>query len=149
MKIKRILPPTYLFVSIATMVLLHFLMPIFKIPQYPWNFLGKIPLVTRAFLNLRADAEFKKEQTTVKPFERSTALVTTGVFQISRHPMYLGMVFILFGIIILMGSLTPLFVITVFVILIELIFVRTEERMLEEQFGPVWIAYKKKVRKWV
>jgi protein-S-isoprenylcysteine O-methyltransferase Ste14 len=133
----------------ATIVLLHYLMPVFKIAQYPWNILGIIPLVMGVFLNLSADAAFKKEQTTVKPFERSTALVTTGVFRISRHPMYLGMVLILLGIAILMGSLTPLFVITVFGILIELVFVRTEERMLEEQFGPAWLAYKKKVRKWV
>jgi protein-S-isoprenylcysteine O-methyltransferase Ste14 len=143
------LPPTYLFVSMATMVLLHFLIPVFKIARYPWNFLGIIPLVTGVFLNLRADAAFKKEQTTVKPFESSTALVTTGVFRISRHPMYLGMVLILLGIAILMGSLTPLFVITIFGTLIELVFVRTEERMLEEQFGPTWVAYKKKVRKWI
>lgn len=100
-------------------------------------------------LNLIADIAFKKDQTTVKPFEASTSLVVTGVFQISRHPMYLGMVLILLGIAILMGTLTPLVVVAVFGILMELVFVRTEERMLEEQFGATWLAYKTKVRKWV
>jgi protein-S-isoprenylcysteine O-methyltransferase Ste14 len=100
-------------------------------------------------LNLMADAVFKREQTTVKPFEKSTALVVTGVFQISRHPMYLGMVLILLGIAILMGTLTPLIVVVIFGILMELVFVRAEESMLEEQFGATWLAYKKQVRKWV
>jgi steroid 5-alpha reductase family enzyme len=77
-------------------------------------------------LNLMADAVFKREQTTVKPFEKSTALVVTGVFQISRHPMYLGMVLILLGIAILMGTLTPLIVVVIFGILMELVFVRAE-----------------------
>jgi len=149
MKTKPILPPTYFFVSVAIMVLFHFLIPVFVIARYPWNLLGIIPLVTGVFLNLKADAAFKREQTTVKPFERSRALVTTGVFQISRHPMYLGMVLILLGIAILMGSLAPLVVIVIFAALMELVFVRTEERMLEERFGPEWIAYRKNVRKWV
>ncbi len=130
-------------------MLLHFLIPVSKIAPYPWNLLGILPLVMGVSLNLIADAAFKREQTTVKPFEKSTALVVTGAFQISRHPMYLGMVLILLGIAILMGTLTPLIVILIFGILMEFVFVRTEERMLEEQFGETWFAYKKKVRKWL
>ncbi len=149
MKIKRVLPPTYLFISIATMVLLNLLLPIYDFAPYPWNLLGIVPLVTGIILNLLADAAFKKAQTTVKPFETSTALITTGVFRISRHPMYFGMVLILFGIAILMGSLAPLMIIAIFAILMELVFVRTEEKMLEEQFGLAWTTYKNKVRKWV
>ena len=131
------------------MVLLHFLIPVSKIAPYPWNLLGILLLVIGVSLNLMADAAFKREQTTVKPFEKSAALVVTGVFQISRHPMYLGMVLILLGIAILMGTLTPLIVVVIFGILMELVFVRAEESMLEEQFGATWLAHKKKVRKWV
>ena len=149
MKTKRILPPTYLLLSIATMVLLHFLLPVSKITPYPWNLLGVLLLIIGGSLNLIADAAFKREQTTVKPFEKSTALVVSGVFTISRHPMYLGMVIILLGIAILMGTLTPLIVVIIYGILMEFIFIKTEERMLEEQFGETWVAYKKKVRKWV
>ena len=149
MTTKRILPPTYLLLSIATMVLLHFLLPVSKITPYPWNLLGVLLLIIGGSLNLIADAAFKREQTTVKPFEKSTALVVSGVFTISRHPMYLGMVIILLGIAILMGTLTPLIVVVIFGILMEFIFIKTEERMLEEQFGEAWLAYKKKVRKWV
>jgi protein-S-isoprenylcysteine O-methyltransferase Ste14 len=149
MKKKRALPPIYLLLSIVTMALLHFLIPVSKIAPYPWNLLGILVLVIGVFLNLMADAAFKREHTTVKPFEKSTALVVTGVFQISRHPMYLGMVLILLGIAILMGTLTPLIVVVIFGILMALVFVRAEESMLEEQFGATWLAYKKQVRKWV
>jgi protein-S-isoprenylcysteine O-methyltransferase Ste14 len=149
MKTKRILPPTYLLLSIATMALLYLLIPVAKIAPYPWNLLGIFPFLAGISLNLLADTAFKREQTTVKPFEKSTSLVVTGAFRISRHPMYLGMTLILLGIAILMGTLTPLIVVAVFSILMEVVFVRTEERMLEEQFGATWLDYKKKVRKWV
>ena len=136
MKTKRVLPPTYLFLSIATMVLLHLLIPVSKIAPYPWNLLGILLLVMGISINLIADAAFKREQTTVKhPFEKSTALIVTGVFRISRHPMYLGMVFILLGIAILMGTLTPLIVIVIFGILMELVFV---ENRRENAGRAVW-----------
>ena len=47
--------------------------------------------------------------------------------------MYLGMVLILIGIAVLMGSLTPYAVIPVFAVLMEVVFIRVEERMLEEK----------------
>jgi len=145
---KRVLPPTYLLISIITMALLHFLAPILELIAYPLTLFGMVPLAAGIALNLMADSAFKKAQTTVKPFEISTALITTGVFQICRHPMYLGMALILFGLAIVMGSLKPLITIAIFVILMELVFVRAEEKMLKQQFGPVWDNYKNNVRKW-
>lgn len=149
MKTKRVLPPAYLLLSISTMVLLHFLMPVSETAPYPWNLLGILPMFMGIYLNLMADAAFKREQTTVKPFEKSTTLVVTGVFRMSRHPMYLGMVLILLGIAMLMGTLTPLVVVVIFGLLMEGVFIRAEEKMLEEQFGATWLDYKKKVRRWI
>jgi protein-S-isoprenylcysteine O-methyltransferase Ste14 len=149
MKTKRVLPPVYFLISIVAMALLNFFGPVIEFARYPWNLLGLVPLGVGIALNLIADEAFKKAQTTVKPFEISTALITTGVFGISRNPMYLGMTLILIGIAILMGSLSPLIVIVFFTALMELVFVRTEEKMLEEHFGLSWTKYQSKVRKWI
>ena len=132
MKTKRTLPPTYLLISIVTMSLLHFLAPVSAVIPYPWTLLGAVPLIAGATFNLLADSAFKRAQTTVKPFEKSTVLITTGVFQISRHPMYLGMTLILIGLAVFMGTITPSIIIVVFVLLMEVVFVRVEEKMLEQ-----------------
>ena len=131
------------------MVLLHVLIPVIEIIGFPWTLLGLVPLITGIALNLFADNAFKKAQTTVKPFVKSTALIVSGVFCISRHPMYLGMCLILLGIGILMGTVTPMIVIPIFCVLMERIFIQTEEAMLAEQFGEQWTTYKTKVRKWI
>jgi protein-S-isoprenylcysteine O-methyltransferase Ste14 len=55
----------------------------------------------------------------------------------------------LIGVAILLGSLSSWLVLPIFVILMEIVFIRVEERMLEEKFGPAWLAYKKKVRRWL
>jgi protein-S-isoprenylcysteine O-methyltransferase Ste14 len=146
---KKVLPPTYLVSSIIAMLVLYFVFPVSRGICFPWNLLGIVPLAIGIILNLVADGAFKKTGTTVKPFVESTTLITTGVFRISRHPMYVGMVLILIGIAVLMGSLTPYAVIPVFVVLMDIIFIRVEERMLEEKFGGAWLAYKEKVRRWI
>jgi protein-S-isoprenylcysteine O-methyltransferase Ste14 len=84
----------------------------------------------------------------VKPFQDSTCLITGGMFSYSRNPMYLGFVSILIGIATLFGSLSPCFVVPLFVILMDRIFIQVEEHMLEVQFGLSWLEYKAKVGCW-
>jgi protein-S-isoprenylcysteine O-methyltransferase Ste14 len=96
-----------------------------------------------------ADKAFREAKTTVKPFQESAALITDGVYRISRHPMYLGFVLILLGLAVLLGSLTPFIIVPVFVIVMDRVFIVVEERMLEEKFGQAWLDYKAQIRRWV
>jgi protein-S-isoprenylcysteine O-methyltransferase Ste14 len=91
---------------------------------------------------------FKKHGTTVKPFEESSALVTTSVFAISRNAMYLGLSLILLGITLLQGSAAPFMVILVFPVLLDRRFIAPEQRMLETTFGDQYRQYRQHVRKW-
>jgi protein-S-isoprenylcysteine O-methyltransferase Ste14 len=149
MKDKKVLPPTYLLVAIVVMLALHFLLPVYKFVPVPWNILGVIPVACGVALNLVADRAFHQAQTTVKPFEQSTALITTGAFRITRNPMYLGYVLILVGVALIVRSLTPYAVIPVFAVLTDRVFIRVEEQMLGKQFGQAWLEYVQKVRRWV
>jgi protein-S-isoprenylcysteine O-methyltransferase Ste14 len=149
MKLVNIIPPVYIFLSIVITILFHFLLPGKKIFFFPWNILGAIPLAFGVMINLSADKSFKKKETTVKPLEEPTLLITTGAFRISRHPMYLGFVMILLGLAVLMGSLTPYIVVLLFAIFMDVVFIRFEEKRIEEKFGQDWLDYKKKVRRWI
>jgi hypothetical protein len=57
------------------MLALHFLLPLTRVIPSPWNLLGIIPLAGGIALNIIADNAFRKAETTVKPFEQSTALM--------------------------------------------------------------------------
>ncbi|RQV96243.1 DUF1295 domain-containing protein, partial [bacterium] len=111
-------PPFYFLAGLAGSTLLHFFYPGMKLLSFPWTLLG-IPVIVWAFwIELKADQQFKQHGTTVKPGLESTKLVTDGAFKVSRNPMYLGMVGMLFGLAILFGTLTPwLAVIYMFLIL--------------------------------
>lgn len=148
MQSRKLLPPTYFYIAVVLILMLHFLLPGAQVIHSPWRYLGLIPLILGSALNILADQSFKRHNTTVKPFEESTFLVTDGVFRVSRNPMYLGFVLLLAGIVMLLGSITPWIVVAVFALLMELRFIRVEEAMLEARFGDTWSEYKHRVRRW-
>lgn len=149
MNTKKILPTTYLLMAIVGMILLHFLVPLTSLIPFPLGMLGLIPFAIGIGINLLADNAFKRVNTTVKPYETSTTLITDGVFQFTRNPMYVGFVLILLGVAIFVGSLSPYLIVVLFPILMKKIFIIFEEQMLEQTFGNTWLTYKQQVRRWL
>lgn len=150
MKIKcKVMPPTYFMSLLLLSIVLHFVFPIGKIIQNPYNYLGILFIIFGIAINLWADEVFKKSKTTVKPDETPTSLEISGPFRISRHPMYLGMTAILFGEAIVLGSLVTFLFPLIFMILMEAVFIPLEEKNLEKEFKKRYRDYKKKVRRWI
>jgi protein-S-isoprenylcysteine O-methyltransferase Ste14 len=146
---RKLLPPAYFLGAILLAVIFHFLLPVSQVLTYPWRLLGLAPLVIGVILNLLADQAFKRHDTTVKPFEESSALVTDGVFRITRNPMYLGMILILFGVAMLLGSAAPFAVVLLLAALLDRVFIAPEEQKLEDTFCERFRQYRKRVRRWV
>ena len=149
MERRRVLPPTYLTVGLAAMVLLHFVFSGPRVVHGPWRLLG-VPLgLAGLWVAVRADSLFKKVGTEVKPFQRSSLVVTEGLYRFSPHPMYLGFVVLLAGVGVLAGTLLPLVVVGVMFWLLSARFAIPEERHMEQQFGEEYSVYKSRVRMWL
>lgn len=131
------------------MVALHFVLPIARILSFPWNLIGVVALAFGVIMNLLADRSFKKQGTTVKPFDESAALITSGVFRVTRNPMYVGMTLILAGLAIILGTLSPWAVVALFGVAMDVLFIRAEEPMMERTFGDAYRHYKSRVRRWI
>ena len=145
----KILPPTYFFIFLFLLVGFHFVIPIKKIIYFPYSIVGVVLIIIGIVLNIWADGLFKKSRTTVKPYDMPRSLEIAGPFRISRHPMYLGMVAVLLGTAILFGSLITFLFPLLFAILMEILFISSEEKNLEKTFGKKYLDYKKKVRRWI
>lgn len=147
--LQKILPPIYLIICLLLMLVLHYFLPIIKvIPGHYTN--AGLPLLLLGFFSTGLGANtFRRADTPVKPFETSTTLVTHGLFRFTRNPMYLGMVFILAGTAVFMGTLSPFFVIPVYILIIQEGYIKHEEAFLENLFGQVYREYKSRVRRWL
>ena len=146
---RKVLPPTYFLGSMVAMVGLHFAAPLYRYWTFPVALLGVVPLAVGILLNVTADRQFHRNATTVKPFERSSALVTSFPFSISRNPMYVGVTLMLLGVAMLLGTASSLIPVLAFPVLMDRRFVRAEEAMLADAFGAEWREYSVSVRKWI
>ncbi len=145
----RILPPVYLLAAIAVMIGVHYGLPSEPLLGSPYRPIGILPVVTGVGLIVWGWAVFRKAGTTIKPFEESSQLVAGGPFRFSRNPIYVGMVVILFGVGVILGSALPFIVLPLFGRAIRLRFIGREEEMLAATFGEEYDDYRRKVRRWL
>lgn len=95
--------------------------------------------------------QFKKAQTTPNPKEidKATSLVTGGIYQYTRNPMYLGLTLILLGWALYLSHFLTFILIPIFMMYIARFQIQPEERMMAKKFGKVYQAYVSKVRRWL
>jgi protein-S-isoprenylcysteine O-methyltransferase Ste14 len=110
---------------------------------------GAILLTAGFLLRVWATYDFYQHRMKVISLEPQNALIETGPYAFSRNPLYLGgNVFVFFGAALVLGSPSALVITALHIPLVDL-FIRREETQLEQKFGPAWIAYKSRVRRWI
>jgi len=94
---------------------------------------------------------FRIGKTTVNPLrpETSSKLIITGIYKITRNPMYLGMAIILTGWAVYLSNLILLVWVVVFIAYITRFQIQPEERALDKLFGEEFASYKQSVRRWL
>lgn len=80
--------------------------------------------------------------------DHKTKLVQTGVYRISRNPIFLGMMVTLFGLFLVIPNAVTLLIFVLIVVLIN-IQVRLEEEYLKTSHGDEYIRYQRTVGRWI
>ena len=95
--------------------------------------------------------KFLRAKTTVTPLNpnKTSALVITGLYRISRNPMYLGMLALLTGWALWLANPLAVLVLPIFVAYITWFQIRPEEAALTAKFGAEYEAYCRRVRRWL
>lgn len=103
------------------------------------------------FFDLAGIISFRRAKTTVNPLKPNTAssLVTSGIYQVTRNPMYVGFVAFLLAWVSFLGSAWGLILIPVYILYIQHFQIAPEERALTALFKEEFIQYKAKVRPWL
>jgi protein-S-isoprenylcysteine O-methyltransferase Ste14 len=94
---------------------------------------------------------FRRAQTTVNPLkpETSTALVTTGIYRVTRNPMYLGMLAVLLAWAAYLSSVWALLGPVAFAVYMTRFQIVPEERALHSLFGTAFVEYTRRTRRWL
>jgi protein-S-isoprenylcysteine O-methyltransferase Ste14 len=94
---------------------------------------------------------FRIAKTTVNPLKPETAsqLVASGIYHVTRNPMYLGAFVSLIGWAVLLANAVAFVVSITFVLYLNRFQIIPEEKALTARFGSEFIAYCAKVRRWI
>jgi protein-S-isoprenylcysteine O-methyltransferase Ste14 len=145
----RVFPPVYLLAAILGMIALNRLLRGAIVLTGWWRWAGLAPLAGGLILGGMAVRLFGKHETTIKPGDTATYLLTTGPYRWSRNPIYLGMALVLVGVAAMLGSLTPWLLVPAFVWLIHRNVIPVEETMMTAAFGTEYGEYCAGVRRWL
>ena len=94
---------------------------------------------------------FRNARTTVNPLQpdRTTTLVASGIYRLSRNPMYLGLLLIVAACAWFFANAAGLVLLPLFVIYMNRFQIGPEERALGARFGEGFDAYERSTRRWL
>ena len=109
-----------------------------------------VALIGLAF-DLAGIVSFYRAKTTINPLRphKTSSLVSTGVYRVTRNPMYVGLLFLLIAWAIYLSSAWALLGPLAFVLYMNRFQIGPEEKVLGVLFGDEYEEYRRKVRRWL
>lgn len=99
-----------------------------------------------AFPALRQFFKTKNSLVTVNP---ANSLQTSGIYSISRNPMYVSLLLFYSGLSFIIGNWWNLILLPVVFLIVQEYIIKREEKYLCRRFGQEYFDYKAKVRRWL
>ena len=143
------LPPLLLAAAIVVGVLLNVLWPQGLLEAWLRLALGVLIIVAALAIGFLAVREMRAVDTPLDVRKAPTEVVTTGVFAISRNPVYLAMVLLCAGIAFLADTIWLLLAAAALAVILHTQVIDKEEAYLKEKFGEAYSSYKSRVRRWI
>ena len=149
MKLK--VPPAVVFVIFGLlMYLLAKFLPVGDFDFFGRRYVMAALLIAAMSISIAALFQFSKKKTTIDPLNPSKAsqLVTGGIYNYTRNPMYLGLLLILLAWGLWLGNAFNTVTAGFFVAYMNRFQIEPEEKVLTELFGKTFQQYCIKVRRW-
>jgi protein-S-isoprenylcysteine O-methyltransferase Ste14 len=131
---------------------LHFVVPL-SLPQGALRLLlipiGVVLIVAGISLIILARREFARYAQPTDPGHPTSKIIKTGVFAISRNPLYLGVAAVFLGIALTLNMLWTLVTLLASMVLCFFVLIVPEEHYLAAKFGQEYAEYIAAVHRWL
>ena len=146
----KVIPPIQLIISSGLMYTLAIYFPNYNYYLNTSLAITILLIICAAFIGLWALYDFHKHKTTFHPHkpEKTSSLVDSGVFSLSRNPMYVALAMVLLAVGVFLQNYFSFFVIPLFIWYLTKYQIIPEEKMLNILFPQDYKAYCKKVNRW-
>ncbi|MCA3574760.1 MAG: isoprenylcysteine carboxylmethyltransferase family protein [Aestuariivirga sp.] len=121
-------------------------------PAPAWRFAAALVVfIAAGAFAFPAIMAFRRANTTIDPIhvERASTLVTSGVFGITRNPMYVSLTLLLGAWAFWLGGPWVWAGPVLLALWLDRFQIRPEERAMAQRFGADYARYREKVRRWL
>ena len=142
-------PPLYYGAAFATGMILQRVVPL-EVPGRPATaFVGAVILAAGLALDIAGVAAVIAHHTTIVPHRPVSELIITGIYRVSRNPMYTGLAVVVVGGALLAGTGWPLLLLPLALLAVTKLAIEPEEAYLAERYGSTYSEYRRRVRRWL
>lgn len=147
----KVPPPVVALLMAAALWPLSSLALVLDVPSFIRITLAVLIALLGGAFSLAGVISFRRAKTTVNPMkpEKASSLVTSGVYAITRNPIYVGLLLVLVAWAVFLSSVVALAGPVAFLLYIGRFQIAPEERILSKMFGPEFIEYQARVRRWL
>ena len=147
----KVPPPIVVLIFGYVMWVLHRCFPVFHSHLHGGKVISISIAAIAIILGCLALSQFVQWKTTVNPMKinNASALITTGLFSISRNPIYIVDLLLLFSWVIWLGQWVNIALLPFFIIYLNRFQIEPEERVLKKIFGAKYEKYCSATRRWI
>jgi len=145
----RVPPWTWFLLSLLAGIGLQRIVPLSFLPPSTDSLIGWAVVGVGMALLAWSERQFARQKTSHDHRSVASALITTGPFQFSRNPVYLGLLILLVGLAIALNTLWILFFAPLAMLVMQFHVVPREETCLEQLFPDAYPSYRQSVRRWL
>jgi protein-S-isoprenylcysteine O-methyltransferase Ste14 len=147
----RVPPPVVACLIAGSMWGIALVGPILDVPHFARSIAVLTLVIIGVSFSLAGVVSFRRAKTTVNPMKpgNTTTLVNSGIYRVTRNPMYVGFLFILIAWAVYLLSLWALLGPLAYIIYINVFQIVPEEKVLSAKFGATFDDYKARVRRWL
>jgi len=144
-------PPLFYVAAFLLSMLLQKLVPVnFAVfSSLPLKITGIAIVGISLVFTVPALLQFLKTKNTIITVKPANSLQTSGIYSVTRNPMYFALLLLYMGLALLTGNWWTLILVPLLVLIITQKIIKPEERYLFRAFGEPYASYKQKVRRWI
>lgn len=135
------------FLAVIIGVIFHLFYPITIFPRAASPYIGLVLILVGSSIIYWAQSSSSKLK--VQVAERIEYDFERGPYKYSRNPTHIGLTIMILGLSVLINSFFTFLFVAITSIITKVIFLRAEEKILEQKYGQPYRDYKKKVGSWI
>ena len=105
--------------------------------------------VLALYFMIRSLNQFIRTRNTVVTIKAAESLQITGIYKITRNPMYVSLVLVYLGLTCLIGNWWNIILLPLLLLVVQEYVIKREEKYLARKFGNEYIDYRQRVRRWL